>query len=124
MPNTTGSFLEFFPILSIIRDRYTPSTLPYHLIAPSVPGWAFSSPPPLDKEFSIVDVVRIFDKLMSGIGFGSGYVVQGGDVGSLVARMLAFTYESCKGERTYTILHGKYMILLTGLLCSGALYDL
>ncbi|KAI1772527.1 epoxide hydrolase N terminus-domain-containing protein [Hypoxylon cercidicola] len=48
------SFLEFLPILKLLKGRYTPQTLPYHII----------------------------------LGFSDGYVTQGGDVGSGVARIL------------------------------------
>jgi len=44
------------------------------------------------------DTARIFDKLMVSLGFGiQGYVVQGGDVGSKVARVIAATHDNCKG---------------------------
>ncbi|KZP29746.1 epoxide hydrolase [Athelia psychrophila] len=91
-----GSFLEFLSILAIMRERYTPSSLPYHLIVPSMPGYAFSSPPPADRDFDKIDVARIYNKLMVGLGFGGGYVAQGGDVGSFIARILSGQYESCK----------------------------
>lgn len=91
-----GNFLEFLPILQLLRTTYTPETLPYHVIVPSLPGYAFSSPPPLDRDFRIEDVARIFDTLMVDLGFGNGYVVQGGDVGSKVARVMAAEHESCK----------------------------
>ncbi|KZP29804.1 putative epoxide hydrolase [Athelia psychrophila] len=99
-----GSFLEFLAILAIMRERYTPATLPYHLIVPSVPGYAFSSPPPLDREFDTIDVARIFNKLMVGLGFGGGYVAQGGDIGSKIARILNVQYESCKVNITTALL--------------------
>ncbi|KAI8625408.1 Alpha/Beta hydrolase protein [Xylariaceae sp. FL1651] len=95
-----GSFLEFLPILKRLQSAYaTPSELPYHIIVPSLPGYAFSSPPPLDRDFRLEDCARILDKLMVQLGFGlnsgdgskgvhGGYVVQGGDVGSKVARVL------------------------------------
>jgi microsomal epoxide hydrolase len=91
-----GNFLEFLPILQLLRTRYTPETLPYHVIVPSLPGYAFSSPPPLDRDFRIEDVARIFDTLMADLGFENGYVAQGGDVGSKVARVMAAEHESCK----------------------------
>ncbi|KAJ5639380.1 uncharacterized protein N7484_007242 [Penicillium longicatenatum] len=91
-----GSFLEFLPILELFRKDYTPSTLPYHLIVPSLPGYAFSSGPPLDRNFGTMDVARVLDQLMRNIGFESGYVAQGGDIGSRIARELAVDYESCK----------------------------
>lgn len=36
------------------------------------------------------------NKLMLGLGFGGGFVAQGGDIGSFVARILAAQYEACK----------------------------
>ncbi|EGU82709.1 hypothetical protein FOXB_06764 [Fusarium oxysporum f. sp. conglutinans Fo5176] len=91
-----GSFLEFLKILSILKDKYTPETLPYHVIVPSLPGYAFSDKPPLDKDFGIRDVSRIVNSLMVQLGFGSGYIAQGGDIGSRVSRVLTATYDECK----------------------------
>ena len=95
-----GSFLEFLPILSIMRKEYNASSLPYHLIVPSMPGYTFSSPPPIDRDLRIEDLARIFDKLMVGLGFADGYVVQGGDIGSKVGRIMAAKHDSCKGDIT------------------------
>ncbi|KDQ08979.1 hypothetical protein BOTBODRAFT_37508 [Botryobasidium botryosum FD-172 SS1] len=91
-----GSFLEFLPTLDLLKDKYTPATLPYHVIIPSLPGFTFSSPPPLDQNFGVADVARIFDKLLVGLGFGDGYLVQGGDIGSRVGRVMAQDHASCK----------------------------
>lgn len=91
-----GSFLEFLPMLELLQTKYTPQTLPYHIIVPSWPGYAFSSPPPLDRDFKTEDVARIFNKLMIQLGFASGYVAQGGDLGSKLARILAVTYPEAK----------------------------
>ncbi|XXG96447.1 hypothetical protein Hte_002730 [Hypoxylon texense] len=83
-----GSFLEFLPILKLLKAKYTPQTLPYHIVVPSLPGYAYSSPPPLHRDFKLENCAEIMDKLMVGLGFSDGYVVQGGDVGSTVARIL------------------------------------
>jgi microsomal epoxide hydrolase len=64
---------------------------------PSFPGYTFSSPPPHDRDLRIEDIARIFDKLMVGLGFADGYVVQGGDIGSKVGRIMAAEHASCKG---------------------------
>lgn len=98
----SGSFLEFLPILSLFRDEYKPSNLPYHLVIPSLPGYTFSSGPPLDRDFGVKDVGRIMNELMTQLGFSAGYVAQGGDIGSRVARILAAEYESCKGLSLYS----------------------
>ncbi|KAF2636609.1 alpha/beta-hydrolase [Massarina eburnea CBS 473.64] len=89
-----GSFLEFLGILSILKKKYTPQSLPYHVIVPSLPGYTLSSGPPLDKDFTTEDISRIVDKLMTGLGF-NGYIGQGGDVGSYACRSLAL-YPACK----------------------------
>lgn len=41
------------------------------------------------------------NELMVGLGFGAsngGYVAQGGDIGSMLARILQARYPDCKGE--------------------------
>ncbi|OJJ48645.1 hypothetical protein ASPZODRAFT_130746 [Penicilliopsis zonata CBS 506.65] len=91
-----GSFLEFLPMLQLLREEFTPETLPYHLIVPSLPGYAFSSGPPLDRDFTTSDSARIVNQLMSDLGFGRGYIAQGGDIGSRIARTLGVTYDGCK----------------------------
>ncbi|CAO2652562.1 Nn.00g008450.m01.CDS01 [Neocucurbitaria sp. VM-36] len=93
-----GSFMEFLPLLDILRKKYTPETLPYHLIVPSLPGFTLSSDPPLERDWKVADTSRIMHKLLLSLGFGStGYLVQGGDIGSLVSRVIAATYAECKG---------------------------
>lgn len=42
------------------------------------------------------DSARLLHKLMVGLGFEGGYAVQGGDIGSYTARIMARTYDSCK----------------------------
>ncbi|ODO11218.1 hypothetical protein I350_01822 [Cryptococcus amylolentus CBS 6273] len=91
-----GCFFEFIPLLELVSKRYAPSELPYHLVVPSLPGWLFSSPPPTDREFSVIDVGYLFHSLMVGLGFGGGYVAQGGDIGALVTNELGATYDACK----------------------------
>ena len=67
------------------------------MIVPSLPGWLFSSQPPLDKEFSSVDAAYLFNELMIGLGFSS-YVAQGGDIGSRLSSIMGTTFASCKCE--------------------------
>ncbi|KAF4957867.1 hypothetical protein FSARC_11163 [Fusarium sarcochroum] len=91
-----GSFMEFLPILSLLKSKYTPTTLPYHVVVPSLPGYTLSSPPPVDRDFQLPDAARILDKLMTGLGFTKEYVCQGGDIGSRVARVMGATYPRVK----------------------------
>ena len=96
-----GSILEFIPLLQHLTQKYTPETLPVHLIVPSLVGYGFSSPPPVDVDFATKDNATLFDVLMRGLGFDK-YIAQGGDVGSLVARFLG-ELDACKGESRTTM---------------------
>jgi len=91
-----GSFLEFLDLLDLIKSKYSAADLPYHIIVPSLPGYGYSSGPPIDKNATIPDMPRICNKLMDSLGFGSGYIAQGGDLGSFVSRQSAERFDSCK----------------------------
>jgi len=92
-----GSFLEFLPILDLLKQKYKPSELPYHVIVPSLPGYAYSSGPPLNMDYGIENASMALDNLMQGLGFSSGYLCQGGDLGSFVSTHLALNSPACKG---------------------------
>ncbi|EKG10339.1 Alpha/beta hydrolase fold-1 [Macrophomina phaseolina MS6] len=94
-----GSFIEFVPMMLHLREKYAsaPETLPYHIIVPSLIGFGFSSPPPLNKDWLISDTARVLHKAMLALGFGErGYVTQGGDLGGPIAETLAAVYEPVK----------------------------
>ncbi|WVW79125.1 hypothetical protein I302_101090 [Kwoniella bestiolae CBS 10118] len=91
-----GAFIEFLGLMEVVRSKYSEEELPYHLIFPSTPGYLFSSPPPLDREFSVRDVAYLYDQLMKGLGFGDGYMAQGGDVGSHITNELGRSHNTCK----------------------------
>ncbi len=61
-----------------LRSTYTPTTLPAHVINPSLIGFGVSLAPPIDQEFVILDNAYIIDKLMRGLGFGCGLYRSGG----------------------------------------------
>ncbi|KAK4948712.1 hypothetical protein LTR10_012716 [Elasticomyces elasticus] len=92
-----SSICEFLDILDTLKQRYSPQDLPYHVIVPSLPGYAYSSGPPLDTDYGIDLAAGALNNLMVGLGFGSGYIAQGGDLGSFVSRFLAMTSDACKG---------------------------
>ena len=101
-----GSFLEFLPMLGELRDKYSADDLKYHFIVPSLPGYTLSSAQAISEDFSQIDAARVMDKLMQELGFSKGYIAQGGDVGSRVARVMAVEYEACKA------VHRKSRLLL------------
>ncbi|TIA61200.1 alpha/beta-hydrolase [Aureobasidium pullulans] len=84
-------------MLTVIKKQYpNPEDLPYHIIVPSLPGYAFSSSPPIDRDFKADDMAPVMNALMVALGFGSGYIAQGGDLGSFIARQLGVENEECK----------------------------
>lgn len=92
-----GSIVEFLPLLLKLRAQYEPESLPFHIIMPHYVGYAFSDPPPLDRDFTHVDNARLVSKLMHLLGFAvTGYVVQGGDLGSATAQVVASNDPACK----------------------------
>lgn len=91
-----GSILEFLGVLDLLKKKYSPEDLPYHVIVPSLPGYAFSSGPPTDQDYTLEQASVCLDKLMRGLGF-SKYLAQGGDLGSFVSRIQAATSDACVG---------------------------
>lgn len=93
-----GSICEFLDILDILRAKYSPQDLPYHVVVPSLPGYAYSSGPPVHTDYGVDIAAGALHNLMLSLGFGkSGYLAQGGDLGSFVSRFLAMRYDECKG---------------------------
>ncbi|KAI1841227.1 hypothetical protein JX266_012616 [Neoarthrinium moseri] len=91
-----GSFLEFLPILDLLMTKYTPDTLPYHVVVPSLPGFGLSDDVcPVDAEPDIDTAAAILHELMLDLGFGGGYVASGGDIGSIIAKNMSHRAE-CK----------------------------
>jgi microsomal epoxide hydrolase len=108
-----GSFVEFLPLLDLLRKKYTPDTLPFHAVVPSLPGYTLSAGPPLDRNFHVKDAARYMNRLMVQLGFGGGYVAQGGDVGYVIASILS-GYEECKAVHGELSIH---YISLSHLVC-------
>lgn len=96
-----GCFLEFLPLMELLRTKYTAETLPFHVVVPSLPGYGMSSGPPTSRDYSLADTARVLNQLMIELGFGSGYVAQGGDLGSILSRRLSVAHDECKA------FHGK-----------------
>ena len=82
--------------MSLIMEQYTPETLPYHFVVPSLPGYTLSSGPNPGEPLTVNRAANILNSLMTNLGFGSGYIATGGDIGSSIARILAARYLSCK----------------------------
>ncbi|KAG8531774.1 uncharacterized protein KY384_003410 [Bacidia gigantensis] len=79
-----GSFAEVEKILPILNDSG------FDVVAPSLPGYGFSSY--TDKrDFKLNHMAEIMHKLMQKLGHKE-YVVQGGDWGHWVVRVMAIMY--------------------------------
>ncbi|XP_014558287.1 hypothetical protein COCVIDRAFT_25228 [Bipolaris victoriae FI3] len=91
-----GSFIEFLPILSIVKKKYSTKDLPYHIVVPSLPGYTLSTIQSHDKQWDLEDSSRVMNQLMLNLGFNK-YLGQGGDVGHFTAQILAREHEACVG---------------------------
>ncbi|KAM5527877.1 epoxide hydrolase [Fusarium oxysporum f. sp. phaseoli] len=107
-----GSFLEFLPLLDILKTKYTPETMPYHVIVPSLPHYGLSDGP-ADVELTMEIAARLLNQLMLDLGFGTGYVVQGGDIGSFLARILSATFPQCKAFHVNMLAPGSQTEILS-----------
>ncbi|KAJ0295641.1 hypothetical protein COL5a_011605 [Colletotrichum fioriniae] len=107
-----GSFLEFLPLLDILRSKYTQETLPYHVIVPSLPDYGLSSGL-VETELTLEIAARLMNELMVALGFESGYVAQGGDIGSFLARILSASHPQCKAFHINMLAPGSQEELLT-----------
>jgi hypothetical protein len=75
-----------------------PKQQAFHIIAPSIPGFAFSSPP-TKPGFSVARIASIYHKLMTTLGY-THYLGQGGDWGSFV---LAFCNYCCTAMLKFVV---------------------
>jgi len=92
-----GSFYEFYPLIHELRKSTNPH---FHIIAPSLPGYMFSSPPPTDRDYTQGDVVDLMDRFMNHLGMAP-YIAMGSDMGAQAARGLT-AREGCRGcHRTH-----------------------
>lgn len=62
----------------------------FHVVAPSIPGFAFS-PAPTKPGFGYIEAAHAFDALMQQLGY-SKYVIQAGDAGGIIMRYQAHLY--------------------------------
>lgn len=90
-----GSFWEFSQVWHPLSHPANPNDPAFHVVAPSMPGFCWSSWPPR-KGWTLRDNARVFDTLMKKLGYEE-YMVQCGDWGHFVGRELGARYtDSCK----------------------------
>lgn len=91
-----SSWLDFIPIFELLTTKYTPETLPYHIITPSIPDFGLSTRSGLtESELDIPKAAEALNELMKALGFDA-YIAQGGDVGSGITAALGALHHECK----------------------------
>eukprot|EP00775_Hariotina_reticulata_P001370 gene1370-1712_t len=77
-----GSFFEFYKVIPLLKQ-----TGRFHIVAPSLPGYGFSSAPK-ERGCGVTEMAAVVDTLMTSLGY-SKYLAQGGDWGGIICRALA-----------------------------------
>jgi len=91
-----SSWLDFIPVYELLAKKYTPETLPYHIVTPSIPDYGFSTRDKLaEKELNVTTAGEALNELMKALGFNA-YIAQGGDVGSALTAALGNWHDECK----------------------------
>jgi microsomal epoxide hydrolase len=83
-----GSIVEFLDVAGPLSDPRAHGGDPadaFHLVIPSLPGFGLSGP--TDSPWGPQRIAEALAQLMARLGYGS-YAVQGGDLGSWIARLL------------------------------------
>ncbi|KAK0658023.1 Alpha/Beta hydrolase protein [Cercophora newfieldiana] len=97
-----GSWFEFAGVLDLLAAKYTPETLPYHFVVPSIPDYGLSTRTGELKddadggvELTMEGASEALNELMKELGF-TKYVAEGGDVGSFLAQTMCWEYDECR----------------------------
>ncbi|KAL6258665.1 hypothetical protein P5V15_010618 [Pogonomyrmex californicus] len=85
-----GSIMEFYKIIPLLTSSRPEHDFVFEVIAPSLPGFGFSSAATIPG-LSSIHMSVIFKNLMSRLGYDK-YYVQGGDWGSSVIHTMSCLY--------------------------------
>lgn len=81
-----GSFLEFAPVINDLTKEATTTTgkkVSFNVVVASIPGFAFSSAPPVN--WTIADTARVFNTLLTNVLQYDTYATFGTDWGAGIA---------------------------------------
>ncbi|KAK0641335.1 Alpha/Beta hydrolase protein [Cercophora newfieldiana] len=91
-----SSWLDFIPILELLMEKYTPETLPYHVVVPSIPDYGLSTRSELTTtELTFQKAAEVLNELMKALGFNA-YIAQGGDIGSGITAAIGVGHDEAK----------------------------
>ncbi|OCH86440.1 alpha/beta-hydrolase [Obba rivulosa] len=96
-----GHFMEAQKIIPLLTSA-SPDHPSFHVVAVSLPNFGFSEAPK-KKGFSLEQYAEVGNKLMLSLGYNE-FVVQGGDWGYSISRIMAHTY----GSKTVKAWHTNY----------------
>ena len=82
--------MEVGPIISNLTSPPSASMPAFHVVAPSIPGFAFS-PAPLHPGMGPKEAGQAFNQLMLQLKY-TKYVIQGGDFGGVILREMAAAF--------------------------------
>jgi microsomal epoxide hydrolase len=85
-----GSFVEFLDVIPRLTDPVTYGGRPedaFHVVVPSLPGYAFSEPP-RTPGWDVLRIAHAFVELMARLGY-TRYGAQGGDWGAQICTRVA-----------------------------------
>ncbi|KAJ3869545.1 epoxide hydrolase domain-containing protein [Lentinula novae-zelandiae] len=86
-----GNFTEVEHLLKLTAPE-DPDAQPFHIVAPSIPGFTLSSSPS-KPGFGLSKIANVYHKLMLKLGYET-YLGQGGDWGSFILRSVALQHPS------------------------------
>ncbi|RYP41967.1 hypothetical protein DL767_000598 [Monosporascus sp. MG133] len=90
-----GSFMEFLPVIEPLTQQATTASgqnVSFHVVIPSLPGFAFSSSPP--GNWSLDDTARAFNTLMTKVLGYEKYAAHGTSNGAILAFTLYDEYNT------------------------------
>ncbi|KAK7029511.1 hypothetical protein VNI00_014544 [Paramarasmius palmivorus] len=99
-----GNFTEVEAFLEL-TDPTDANAQAFHVVAPSLPGFAFSSAPN-NPGFGASRMAGLFHKLMNKLGY-THYIGQGNDIGSFILRSMAIQF-----PRSCVAIHLNYIIAM------------
>ncbi|QKX59749.1 uncharacterized protein TRUGW13939_06891 [Talaromyces rugulosus] len=85
-----GSFIEVENIINSLTHPPNDTMPAFHVVAPSIPGFAFS-PAPITTGFGDYEAAQAFHALMIQLNY-TKYVIQAGDVGGVIMRYQAHLF--------------------------------
>ena len=91
-PGTIVEFLDFIDLLAHPENHGGKIEDAFDVVAPSLPGFGFSGPPP--RPWGPRKMASVFNKLMTDVLGYKTYIAQGGDWGGAISSWLGYDHAS------------------------------